>query len=117
MKYLFYLLVGVTLFFSLSAAHITPAIIVNHDKFAHFVVFFVLSFCMNLAFPTHAIKDLTVVMISLAVGIELFQYLFAHRELSVVDLGASVAGIFVYLIISKIIGRKYKIGGRKFNDS
>lgn len=109
MKYLFFVLVGVTLFFSLSVGQITPAIVVNHGKFAHFLVFLVLSFCMNISFPTHTIKDLIVGMISLALGIEFVQYLFANRELSVIDIGASMAGIFVYVTMLKVMVKKYKI--------
>ena len=115
MKYLFFVLVGVTLFFSLSTWHITPAIVVNHDKFAHFLVFLVLSFCMNISFPRHTIKDLIVVMILLAVGIEFVQYLFTNRELSVIDLGASMAGIFVCVTMLKIMVKKYKIVGKTFS--
>ena len=115
MKYLFFVLVGVTLFFSLSVGQITPAIVVNHDKFAHFVVFLVLSFCMNISFPRHTIKDLIVVMILLAVGIEFVQYLFTNRELSVIDLGASMAGIFVCVTMLKIMVKKVKIVGKTFS--
>lgn len=114
MKYLFYMLVGVTLFFALSAGQITPAMVVNHDKFSHFLVFFVLSFCMNISFPTHTIKNLIVGMISFAIGIEFAQYLFANRELSVTDFGASMAGITGYIIMLKFIGRKYDTAGKVF---
>ena len=114
MKYLFFVLVGVTLFFSLSTWHITPAIVVNHDKFAHFLVFLMLSFCMNISFPTHTIKDLIVGMILLALGIEFVQYLFANRELSVIDIGASMAGIFAYVTMLKVMVKKYKIVGKIF---
>ncbi len=99
MRVLFYVLVGVTLFFSLSVGRIIPAIVVNHDKFAHFVVFFVLSFCMNISFPKYPIKNLVVIMGSLALGIELLQYLLSSRDSSIGDLGASMAGIFVYLML------------------
>ena len=48
-------------------------------------------------------------MILLAAGIEVFQYLFADRELSVLDFMASLAGIFVYVMLLKLIDRQYKI--------
>ena len=114
MRYLFYIFVGATLFFSLSAGNITPAIVVNNDKFAHVIVFFVLSLFMSIAFPTQSIKNLIVVMILLAVGIEFAQYIFANRELSVLDLGASMVGIIGYMIMLKFIGRKYDIAGKVF---
>ena len=114
MKYLFYIFVGVTLFFSLSVGNMTPAIVVNHDKIAHFVAFFVLSFFMNISFPTQTIKNLIVIMILIAVGIEFAQYYFANRELSVIDLGASVAGIIGYVIMLKFIGRMYDTAEKVF---
>ena len=117
MKFFFFVLVGVTLFFSLSVGKITPAIVVNHDKFTHFVVFLVLSFCMNISFPKHTVKELIVVMISLAIGIEFAQYLFANRVLSVIDLGASMVGIFAYVMMLKIIGKIYNILGKISNVS
>ena len=117
MKYIFFILVGVTLFFSFSAGPITPAIVVNHDKVAHFVVFFVLSFCMNISFSKDTIKNLILVMILLAIGIECVQYLFTNRELSILDLWASLAGIFVYVMIWKMMDRQYKIIERNSNIS
>lgn len=115
MKYLFFVLVGITLFFSLSAGQITPAIVVNHDKLFHFIVFFALSFFMNISFPTYKIKKIVVVMILLAVGIEFAQYYFANRELSVIDFAASIMGIIVYVSIVKIMCRKYKTARKTFN--
>ena len=102
MKYLFLLLVGVTLFFSFSPGSVTPAFVVNNDKLAHFVVFFGLSFGLSLSFADFSIRKLFFIMVLLAAGIEVFQYLFANRELSFFDFGASTLGIFVYLSVLKI---------------
>lgn len=107
MKYLFYIVVSTILFFAFSPGHFTPSVLGNHDKAAHFCAFFVLSFGMKFSFPTYPIKRIFIIMALLAMGIEIVQHYFTTRELSVVDFAAGLAGIFVYLVMLKIIVKMY----------
>ena len=107
LKYLFYIVVSTTLFLAFSPGHFTPSLMVNHDKVAHFCAFFVLSFGMKFSFPTYSIKRIFFIMAFLAMGIEVVQHFFTTRELSIIDFAASLAGIFVFLTMLKIIAKRY----------
>ena len=103
-RFVFLVLVLVTLFFSFSPGSVSPAFVVNNDKLAHFVVFFGLTFWLKFSFPGFFARKLFFIMAFLAASIEVFQYLFAGRELSFFDFGAGVLGVFVYLVVLRICG-------------
>ena len=95
---------------TLSAWQNTPQIIQSHDKFAHFIVFFILSFSMTLSHPNISSIKIIFLMLFLAFGIELFQHLFAdERFFSFVDLGAGFLGIILFFMIHKIIAKKQNL--------
>ena len=103
-RFVFLVLVVVTLFFSFSPGSVSPAFVVNNDKLAHFVVFFGLTFWLKFSFPGFLARKLFFIMVLLAASIEVFQYLFANREFSFFDFGAGGLGVFVYLVVLRICG-------------
>ncbi|MCK5829822.1 MAG: hypothetical protein KAH20_05925 [Methylococcales bacterium] len=117
MKSLFYVVVGVMLFFAFLPGKFTPNIIGHHDKLAHFVAFFILSFGMKFSFSTYSFRRIFLIMAILAAGIEFFQYGFTSRQFSIVDFGAGMAGVFIYLSILRIITKIYTTFNQAYNSS
>lgn len=109
MKSLFYIVVGVILFLAFTPSKFTPSIVGGHDKIAHFVAFFVLSFGMKFSFSTYSFRRIFLMMALLAAGIEIFQYYFTNRQFSIMDFGAGMAGVFIYLSLLKIITKVYTV--------
>jgi VanZ family protein len=116
-KSLFYIVVGVILFLAFSPSQFTPSIVGGHDKIAHFVAFFVLSFGMKISFTTYSFRRIFLMMALLAAGIEIFQYGFTSRQFSIADFGAGMAGVFIYLSMVRIITKGYSIFGQAYNAS
>ncbi len=50
-------------------------------------------------------------MLLLAAGIEIFQFLFANRQLSFFDFLAGALGVFIYLTVLKLMRVIYKVAG------
>lgn len=115
MKPLFYVVVGAILFLAFIPSKFTPSIVGGHDKIAHFVAFFVLSFGMKISFSTYSFRRIFLMMALLAAGIEIFQYGFTSRQFSVADFGAGMAGVFIYLSMDRTITKGYNVVGQAYN--
>lgn len=109
MRSLFFGVVVVILFLAFVPSQFDPDLARGHDKIAHFVAFFVLSFSMKVSFSSHTFRRIFLIMALLAAGIEIFQYCFTSRQFSVTDFGAGMAGVFVYLSILRIVRKLYSI--------
>ncbi len=107
MKSLFFVTTSVVLYFAFSPAHFTPSFIGHHDKIAHFLAFFCLAFGLKFSFPTYSIKRTFFILVLLAAGIEIIQFYFTNRKLSIIDFSAGMAGVFFYLSMFKITTRIY----------
>jgi len=105
MIYLLLLSLLVISIFAFSPGQYTPAFIVNHDKAAHAVVFFVLSFMMHRSFPAMPMQKNILVLGLLALTIEIVQFLFADRGFSVEDMGFNAMGISLYLFLDFVLRR------------
>jgi VanZ family protein len=78
------------------------------DKAGHFILFGILSFLLNksalILFPkrTPARLVLTVsLLLSIVIGLEEWsQFLFPSRTMSLIDLGASYAGVLVFALLA-----------------
>lgn len=98
MKYLFLLSLLIIAIFAFSPGQFTPAFIVNHDKAAHAITFFLLSWMMRKSFPAMPWLK-TIVLLGLgALAIELIQFLFAGRGFSTEDMLFNALGISLYFI-------------------
>jgi len=75
----------------------TPAWVVNHDKFSHMVVFFLLGFMMVFSFPRMKMFMLLSLLVFFAVLIEFLQFSFFNRGFSVVDILYDFIGIGLFL--------------------
>jgi len=87
-------------FFAFSPGQLTPAYIVNHDKAAHAVVFFILSWMMRRSFPAMTMRKMILTVGLLALGIEVIQFLFANRGFSAEDMIYNALGISLYVILA-----------------
>jgi len=96
MKYLFLLSLVTISIFAFSSGRYTPALIVNHDKVAHALIFFVLSFLMHRSFLIMPITKMMGLMILLGIVIELIQFLFISRGFSLEDLMHDGIGVILY---------------------
>ncbi|MCF6204488.1 MAG: VanZ family protein [Methylococcaceae bacterium] len=105
MKSLFFVTTSIILFFAFSPANYTPSIVGAHDKVAHFVAFFCLALGLNFSFPLCSIKRAFLILVLLAAGIEIIQFYFTNRQLSILDFSAGLAGVLFYLSMYKIINR------------
>lgn len=103
MKYLFLLSLAVICVFAFSPGQYTPAFIVNHDKAAHAVTFFVLMFLMHRSFKTMPVTTIALFVILLGIAIELIQFLFTSRGFSLEDLLYDAVGITMYAMVLSII--------------
>ena len=86
----------------------------GHDKLAHIAAFFILSFTMKIAFPICTAKKIFFAMMLLSAGIEITQYLFTHREWSIIDFMAGIFGILVYLTLLRIKKMSLRIIARNY---
>jgi len=109
MKYLFILSLIIISVFAFSPGQYTPAFIVNHDKTAHVLTFFVLTFLMQYTFRTIVIYKIMMLAMLLGVTIELIQLLFTSRGFSFEDLIYDVIGITIYGITYLLIYSLQKI--------
>lgn len=97
---LFLLVLSITFFIAFDTNRtIDKLIFPSLDKIKHLIAFFTLSFfLMESTIPLKKyIKIL--LLISIAIFIETFQFIIG-RELSLLDLCASIFGIFLYIFIS-----------------
>lgn len=99
MKYLLLLSVLIISFFAFSPGQLTPAFIVNHDKAAHAITFFLLSWMMSKSFPMMPLLKTIVLLFLGALAIEVIQFLFAGRGFSTEDMLFNAVGIFSYCIL------------------
>jgi VanZ family protein len=109
---LFILIVLGVLIFAFAPGQLTPAWIVNHDKFSHMVVFFALSILLSLAIPSLSLVQHSLFLLSFAVLIELVQFLFVGRGFSIEDLAYDFLGILVFY--SLVFWAKYKDDLKQF---
>lgn len=70
-----------------------------NDKALHFMGFFVMSLCAQLAHPTARFTILALGLISFGLLIELIQAYLPHRSFSLWDLAADAVGVGCYFII------------------
>jgi len=105
------LLVSISVF-AFAPGQFTPAWVVNHDKFSHMLVFFVLSVMLSLSFPKLTLITHLFSLLSFAVLIELVQYLFVGRGFSIEDLAYDFLGILVFY--SLVFWAKYKDDLKQF---
>jgi hypothetical protein len=101
-------LIGIMLF-AFSPGNWTPAWVVNHDKFSHLMAFLLLAFLLNNSLPRIKISILVVLLVSFAIGIELFQWTFVNRGFSTVDILYDLFGIGLFLIwvhVFEVVGLK-----------
>ena len=85
--------------FALAPGNWTPAWVVNHDKFSHMVVFFILAFMLKFSFPKMPVFMQLSLLIAFAFTIELLQYLFFNRGFSVIDLIYDLIGIGLFVVL------------------
>lgn len=100
-KYLLISSLLVIFVFALSPSQFTPAYVVNHDKAAHVMAFFILSLLLRRAFPVLTTPTHVMILGLLALMIEMVQYLLVGRGFSVEDLLYGLMGIFLFVAISK----------------
>lgn len=105
------ILLSLTLFFALASSRYTPAIVVNHDKLAHFLVFLLLTGSLHRAFPKQSLFPLMSILTILALAIEFAQYYWVGRELSMVDFSASVAGVLLYSSVRMVVVKVKDVRG------
>jgi len=105
------LLVSISVF-AFAPGQWTPAWVVNHDKFSHMVVFFVLSVMLSLSFPKLTLAVHMCSLLSFAVLIELVQFLFVGRGFSIEDLVYDVLGVLVFYTL--VFWAKYKDNFKQF---
>lgn len=103
MKYLFMVSLICIGVFAFSPGQYTPAFIVNHDKAAHTLTFFVLTFLMHRSFRTLTILYITIFAILLGIAIELIQFFFTSRGFSLEDLMYDAVGIALYIMTYFVI--------------
>ncbi len=99
MKYLFVLSLITISIFAFSPGQYTPAIIVNHDKAAHALAFFILSFLVHCSFRIIPIYKIMMLTITIGLAIELIQFLFTSRGFSLEDLMYDIVGVSIYVMI------------------
>ena len=100
--------------FALLPGQLTPAYIVNHDKAAHALAFFIVALMLQGAFPRLALTARLLVLAGLALLIELMQFVLVGRGFSVEDLIYDAAGIVLFVLVSEsfrfvssILSRRY----------
>ncbi len=93
------LLIAATLYLSLATG--APALhIANGDKYGHFLAYFVLMSWFGLIYPSIPSWLTSAVLLGcMSIGIEFLQELSATRAFELGDVAASVAGVFVALVI------------------
>ena len=87
------------LVFAFAPGNWTPAWVVNHDKFSHMVVFFVLAFVLKFAFPKMKMILLLALLVLFAVLIEYLQLTFFNRGFSSVDILYDLIGISLFVFL------------------
>ena len=94
------------LIFATAPGDWTPAWIVNHDKFSHMLVFFILALMLSLALPRMKLIIHTSTIILFALSIESMQLMFAARGFSFEDILFDIAGLMLFYLL--VIWAKYK---------
>ncbi len=92
-----------TLVFAFAPGNWTPAWVVNHDKFSHLGVFFILAFILKFSFPQKHIFMQISLLIAFAFAIELMQYLFFNRDFSRIDIVYDLMGIGLFIVVEWIL--------------
>jgi len=88
--------------FAFAPGHWTPAWVVNHDKFSHMLVFFILAFMAKYSFPKINILTQVSLLIAFAIVIELMQLKFFNRGFSGLDLLYGLLGISLFYLMIKV---------------
>ncbi len=96
---IFFLLIILTSFSTLSAPLETLISLVHFDKFLHFFAFLVLSVFLDLSTTEPLIKKkmLISLLIAYALSIEVTQYFLPYRDAEFLDFLFDLLGILVYL--------------------
>jgi len=108
-KYLLVIGLLVIFVFALLPGQLTPAYVVNHDKAAHALAFFMLSLMLVRAFPGWFLPARLISLALLALMIEAMQYLFVGRGFSVEDLLYDIAGALLFVMVSQSYSVFWKV--------
>jgi VanZ family protein len=73
--------------------------VVNHDKFSHLAVFFLLAFVLQFSFVKIKWYFQILMLVGFAVLIELLQLTFFDRGFSYMDIAYGVAGAVLFFIM------------------
>lgn len=111
-KYLLGFALLVIFAFSLLPGQLTPAYVVNHDKAAHALAFFLVSFVLAGAFPFLSLRARFALLALLALMIETLQFLFVGRGFSVDDLLYDLAGVLLFVLLSASFSLASRIVGK-----
>jgi len=96
------LLIAITIYLSFSNE---PGLLTmtNGDKYGHFIAYFVLMAWFGLIYPSPTSWLICTVLLSgMGVGIELLQRLTATRAFELMDVVASISGVYTALIVIMI---------------
>ena len=96
-KIILILFVAAVSVFSLLPGTYTPVFVVNHDKAAHMVAFFLLSFLVCRAFKCGKSAGMLLFTGLFALFIETAQLLFTERGFSSEDILFDVFGVLIFL--------------------
>lgn len=99
MKYIFIVSLLIVFVFAFSPGKYTPAYIVDHDKIAHAMAFFMLSFFLHRTFPIWKMQTVMLLMFLFGLTLEMVQFLFTSRGFSLKDLMYDVVGMIIYMSV------------------
>ena len=97
--FLFMLLLIGILFFAFSPGQWTPAWVVNHDKFVHFAVFFLLSVFLSYVFPLLNLLTHFILLLFFAILIEVVQFSLFSRGFSIEDILFGALGVLLFYLL------------------
>ena len=95
---LFLFVLGI-LIFAFSPGQWTPAWIVNHDKFAHLAVFFLLSIFLSFVFPLLKLSIHFMALFIFAILIEAAQFSLFSRGFSIEDILFGTLGVLLFYLL------------------
>ena len=93
------------IFFLATTARQIPVVESINDKLNHFLAFFVLSLQLDFAFPStkSTYYQKYVALLSYGILLECVQNFLPHRDFSIADVAADIAGILGYICTVPVI--------------
>jgi VanZ family protein len=106
---MFWVCICAVLFFSwIPGTDTALQFVTSSDKYAHFIAFFVLSVLLLFAYSFSKPFFSTVLFMMLfGLVIEAIQIFVPYRSFSLLDFGADLLGVFIALIIFRLVANKY----------